>query len=151
MIYLPHPLFDFENSQGGIIGYAKYAKPIKLILGRPYKPSQIIGTDDRIWNINVDKVVSKFYKARFTTSFRSKALADTQSYGFLREDGNEFAIRFLRSQHIVMDGEWGQAIAVVGYWVYSATASTKVGPAIKPEDINKFNEFKIWLETECPT
>lgn len=121
MIYLPHPQFDFEESSGGgIVGYANSNEISPLSHIEP-------------WNIDPDKVNSKFEKARSGYWEGRYFPSPDACYCFLREDGNEFAIRFLGNKKV----------DILGYFIIS-------GQAGYPGTWSCFNEFKIWIEVQCP-
>lgn len=119
MIYLPHPTFNFEKaSKGGIVGLV----PIGSKGSRLYHKSGY-----SIWNVDVKKIISKFKKARSGYWEGRHFKHPDTTYCFLREDGFEFAVRFIRA-----DKKWD----ILGYWH-------------APQGVVAWHvrEFKLWLES----
>lgn len=120
MIYLPHPSFNFEDKEirgGGIVGTCSGAvKPAYLygFLGNP---------------INADEVIKRFPKAK--SDYWENCKCSGPSYCFVREDGAEFAIRFLKNGGQKKFGDsYGD---VIGYW----------------KDLHGLDNSNFILFTEC--
>jgi len=86
-----------------------------------------------LWRVNVQDVISKFDKARSSYWEGRYYKAPDTTYCFLREDGAEFAVRFIRADSWRWD--------VIGYWAGIESWNTEKSPMI---------EFKAWLEDQCP-
>jgi hypothetical protein len=105
-----------------------------------------------LWNIDVQKVISKFEKARSSYWEGRYYKPPDTTYCFLREDGCECAVRFIKANKYRWD--------IVGYWIdVGLKEDLGVGVPhhsgivndegnIRP--VNVINEFKIWLEAQCP-
>lgn len=98
MIYLPHPKFDFEDVDvinGGILGVCYPSPPSARWHFLP---------------VNAETVINRFPKA--ISLYWCKNKTQSVTLGFVREDGAEFAIRFLKSTVFAPHG-FGE---IIGYW-----------------------------------
>jgi hypothetical protein len=118
MIYLPHPNFKFEGSEGGgCVGYLNPDNKIKDWV----KQFSHLGH----YNVDLDKLISKFDKYRSYYWDGVKRLERTSiSFGFLREDGNEVAIRVIENAAHDLVGYWRPSLPLERFfrgkdnWVY---------------------------------
>lgn len=110
MIYLPHPEFKFEGSEGG--GCLGYLNPENNLTQWIKEYSCL-----QHYSVDVEKLISKFKKHKtsyWETSivrgnmYRSRSKGEC-SFGFLREDGNELAIRIILNQNKDLIGYWRPA------------------------------------------
>lgn len=138
MIYLPHPSFNFEISDGGgAVGFVPFNEWWQhhntgeglsgWVNSRVFMP---------MWNIDITKVISKFDKARSGYWEGKHYSSPDTSYCFLREDGCEVAVRFIKA-----NGRWD----IIGYWVELDKSPFLISY------IRILSEFKIWLENQCPS
>lgn len=130
MIYLPHPKFDFDGVgviSGGIIGvcFTQWHNAGPPAVNRLAIP---------LVDVDVESVINRFPKAISLYWLRNKT--QSVSLGFVREDGAEFAIRFLKSTVFAPNG-YGE---IIGYWkdiVWSREPNTlAVTPlSVWPDDV----------------
>jgi len=134
MIYLPNPYFIFEKSNGGGIA------GMVLLEGESEMRETFKGCDfleqavSELWRVNIQDVILKFDKARSSYWEGRHYKAPDTTYCFLREDGAEFAVRFIKANGLRWD--------VVGYWAGIDSWETAKSP---------ITEFKDWLEAQCPS
>lgn len=140
MIFLPHSKFDFDDVgviSGGIIGVC-----CPIINPPPYNDNSqscrlASGTipEIRTFPVNVERLINRYPEAISLYWLRNKT--QSVSLGFVREDGAEFAIRFLKSTVFVPNG-YGE---IIGYWkdiVWSREPNTlAVTPlSVWPDDVS---------------
>jgi len=98
MIYLPHPKFDFETARHLMVGNCNS------------------------FPIDAKKIIKRFPEAK--SDYWEYARQTIQYYGlsycFVREDGAEFAIRFIRNYDLYDYGDYGD---VIGYFKDLTTES----------------------------
>ena len=136
LIYLPHPHFNFETmpiSASGRVGLLVSYHHGTLSMKAPPQVKVWSNLDyaeysfaSYAWKIDFNKLMSKFEKAR-SANFSSPLYP---TYCFVREDGNEFAIRFFLKDNNIN----------IRCWVRRT----------RPRLVNLIHEFKTWLEIECP-
>lgn len=146
MIYLPHPKFDFDDVDvidGGIVGVC-YPNSLENcpIPGLHYKGNEII-------QINAETVINRFSKA--ISLYWCKNRTQSVTLGFIREDGAEFAIRFLKSTVFAPDG-FGE---IIGYWKDIVWPKEINHPdrivrvqAKREYDRQEYAKFVKWLATQ---
>lgn len=133
MIYLPHPSFNTDKADGGwIIGavnikHPVYSKHVKF---------------ENFHILHPRRIKAKFEKSSFQYAPGFSRFASDFIFGFLREDGDEFAIRFINNQNI----------DILGYWTTRESEEEKkkfYGPdrkAIGSLMPQSYFEFLDWLE-----
>lgn len=132
MIYLPHPNFEFEGSEGG--GCVGYLNPNNQIKDWVKQYSYLSH-----YTLDIDKLISKFDKYRSYYWDGNLRLKRTSiSFGFLREDGNEIAIRIIENK----------AHDLIGYWRPSRPLERFFQGKEKYLDI--LRPLMKHLETCCP-
>lgn len=105
MIYLSHPKFDFEDVDiidGGIVGVC--FDPIRDNFPIGYVPGFLDVP------VNAESIINKFPES--ISLYWAKNRTQSVSLGFVREDGAEFAIRFLKHTVFSPNG-FGE---ILGYW-----------------------------------
>ena len=138
MIYLPHPTFDFEGANGGSVsGFVPDPSGDGLRWADEVDRWQ---ADNKnliylpIWKIDVNKIISKFDKARSSYWEGRHYKSPDTTYCFLREDGHEFAIRLIKSN--VLD-------RLLQKWdIITYSRGLHI--------LHNIVEFKIWLERVAP-
>lgn len=138
MIYLPHPTFKFDGlyngDSHGVIGYLK----VPTDPNWPYVVKEMTH-----YKIDLDKMFSKFEKARssYWQSKKRVSHIPDPTFCFVREDGHELAIRFIRNEKI----------EVVGYWTLNLDLLIAPHPGFRSTELpEQFVQFTNWLEKECP-
>lgn len=121
MIYLPHTKFDFDRAQGG------------FIVGTGSPTGNVAHSEVLIQNSISSKAIIKKFSHCVCDSRRWKRCPSI-ALGFLREDGFEFAIRFISNPNI----------DVIAYWI-SPSPDIIVG---RPAERIQYKEFLDWLENE---
>lgn len=124
MIYLYNSNYDFEDTRGGCI-FAQL-DPAFYLANRA-------GFIDV--NLKLEKLCRKFQKAKSTYWEDSKCKGYT--FGFLREDGAEFAIRILPNNHLDVIAYWKDLLPIKGDSI-----------AIFDYEIQEYTNFVRWLEDE---
>lgn len=125
MIYIPHPNFNFYRcGGGGIVGYVNEPDFAKIGVTLDWL---------RQYKINVDQMFSKFEKARSSAWEGRHAPPPDPTFCFVREDGEQLAIRFIRNEHK----------DIVAYWKLNQEPRCLLPPP-------QYIEFLSWLEQVCP-
>lgn len=97
MIYISHPAFKFEGASGGhVIGCVNNCNVFNTMVYVDH-PFQY----EKFNLLNPDRIYSKFEKAKNPYENPYDI-----AFSFLREDGAEFAIRFLNNINIDIIGYW---------------------------------------------
>jgi len=115
MIFLPHSKFDFDDVgviSGGIIGvccpiinpplYNDNSQSCRLASGA--------FPEIRTFSVNVEHLINRYPEA--ISLYWCKNKTQSVSLGFVKEDGAEFAIRFLKSTIFAPNG-YGE---IISYW-----------------------------------
>lgn len=127
MIYIPHPTFNFENSEGGhVIGCVNHYDAFRNMI--------VVESDfeyEKFHLLQPDRVFSKFEKA-ISPSRPWRFGYHPGLVSFLREDGSEFAIRFLHNKNI----------DVLGYWIVDDDNNDKRRKGRYPRS---YYDFLEWL------
>lgn len=129
MKYIPNPTFDFDHEEasgGGVLTFVNsqyYEPPIKI-------------------NIDYNKIRSKFPES--ISNYWGK---EKDCFAFLREDGCEFAIRFILNKNIDVIAYWRMFIEE--YPKIKATQKGILGEIPYKKGREEFIKFMRWLESEC--
>jgi hypothetical protein len=132
MKYIPNPTFNFDHKEvagGGVLTFVNsqfYEPPIKI-------------------NIDCNKIRSKFPES-IISNYWSK---DKDCFAFLREDGCEFAIRFILNKNIDVVAYWRMLIEIEEDPKIKATQKGILGEIPYNKGREEFIKFIRWLESEC--
>lgn len=113
MIFLPHSKFDFDDViSGGIIGVCCPIINPPLYNDNSQSCRLASGTipEIRTFPVNVERLINRYPEA--ISLYWCKNKTQSVSLGFVREDGAEFAIRFLKSTIFAPNG-YGE---IISYW-----------------------------------
>jgi len=117
--YIPNPRFNFEEADFG--GYIfTWVNRIENYENPPLET-----------NLTPAKILSRFPKS-ITNYFKGGRAGGKDCFCFLREDGSEFAIRFINNEH--MD--------IIPYWSLFIKEDREKGQ-------EEFIKFMDWLQQEC--